>query len=862
MTRVTLQGLARRKLRATLTAIAIVLGVAMISGTYILTDTIKAAFGTVFTTVYKHTDVVISGKSAIGGGEGEGEGEERNAAPAFAESLLTRVRALPGVAEAQGGIQDRAQLVGRSGKVIAVGGAPDLAFSVHPRGNQRFNPLTLVKGTWPSGAGEVAIDANTAEKKHYTVGETIGVIARGGELHMRISGIAKIGGVSSLGGATMAIFDFPVAQALFHKQGKLDSISIAAKPGYTSAQLVREIRPLLPPSAQVRTGEAQAEQATKETNGFLSIIQDFLLAFAGVALFVGSFVIANTLSITIAQRTRELATLRTLGASRRQVLRSVMLEAFLLGLLASVVGLFLGLGLAKGLNSLFVSFGIDLPQAATVFATRTIIVSLLVGVGITVLAALRPAMRATRVQPIAAVREGAALPPSRFARLGPYVALLTIGAAVALMLAGLFVGSLSTTQRLVAIGIGTVGVFVGVAMLAKTLVPVLAAVLGWPASKFGGVAGALARGNAMRNPTRTASTAAALMIGLALVTLVAVLAAGLKSTFESSINQLFSADYALTATNNFSPVSTASAEAVRTVPGVEVVSSVRAGSGRAFGKKIGVTGVAPDISKVIKVKWQAGSPAVPAELGEGGAFVSKEYAEGGPPSQHLHVGSTFDVETPTGKVMHLDVRGIFAPPKGGSPYGDVTISASRYDADYQNPQSVYTFVDIAGGATAANTHKLESALAGFPDAKIQTESQFKSNQEKGVDTLLNLLYVLLSLSIIVSLFGIVNTLVLTVFERTRELGMLRAVGMTRRQLRRMIRYESVITALIGAALGIPLGIVLALMVGQAIEYPAFTIPVGTLVVFVIAAIICGLLAAIFPARRAARLNVLRALQYE
>ncbi len=858
MIRVALKGLAGRKLRAALTAFAIVLGVAMISGTYILTDTIKSAFGTVFTDVYKHTDVVISGKSAIAEGEGEGEGERGGGVPAFSESLLARVRGLPGVAEAQGGVQDRAQLVGRNGKVIATGGAPGLAYSVHPHGNQRFNPLTLVRGEWPSGPGEVAIDANAAERKHYAVGETIGVIARGAEQHLRISGIAKIGGVSSLGGATMAIFDFPVAQKLFHEQDELDSISIAAKPGYPPAQLVREIRPLLPRNAQVRTGEAQAKQATKDTNGFLTIIQDFLLAFAGVALFVGSFVIANTLSITIAQRTRELATLRTLGATRRQVLRSVLLEAFVLGLLASVAGLFLGLGLAKALNSLFVSFGIDLPQAATVFATRTIIVSLLVGVAITVLAALRPAIRATRVPPIAAAREGAILPPSRFARFGPYAALLTIAAAVVLMLGGLFVGSLSTTQRLLAIGVGAAAVFVGVAMLAKTLVPALASVLGWPAARLGGAAGKLARANAMRNPARTASTASALMIGLALVTLVSVLAAGLKSTFESSVNQVFDADYALTATNNFSPISTSSAEAVRTVPGVEVVSGVRAGTGRAFGGKINVAGVEGDISKVVRVKWRVGSPATPGELGPNGAFVSKEYAK----ELHLHVGSPLVVETPTGKVMHLELRGIFAPPKGGSPFGDVTISTMRFDAEYQNPQSVFTFVDIAGGATAANTHRLETALAGFPDAKIQTESQFKSNQEKGIDTLLNLLYVLLSLSIIVSLFGIVNTLVLTVFERTRELGMLRAVGMTRRQLRRMIRDESVVTALIGAALGIPVGIVLAVMVGQAIEYPAFTIPVGALVVFVIAAIIAGLLAAIFPARRAARLNVLQALQYE
>jgi putative ABC transport system permease protein len=851
--RVALKGLAGRKLRAALTAVAIVLGVAMISGTYILTDTIKSAFGTVFTTVYKHTDGIITGKSAVGEESGE------NAAPpSFPESLLARVRTLPAVAEAQGAVSDHAQLVGRNGKVIATGGAPGLAFSIHPHGNQRFNPLSLVAGTWPVGADEVAIDENTAKQKHYSVGETIGVIARGAEQQMRIAGIVEIGGVESLGGATMAIFDFAVAQRLFDKVGKLDSISVAAKRGYSSAQLVGEIKPILPRTAQVRTAAAQAQKATTDTNGFLSIIQNFLLAFAGVALFVGAFVIANTLSITIAQRTRELATLRTLGATRRQVLRSVLLEALLIGLLASIVGLFLGLGLAKGLNALFVSLGIDLPHAKTVFATRTIVVSLLVGVAITVLAALRPAIRATRVPPIAAVREGAVLPPSRFARFGPYVALVTIAAAVALMLVGLFVSSLSTTQRLIAIGAGALALFLGVAMLAKTLVRPLASVLGWPATKIGGTAGRLARANAMRNPTRTASTASALMIGLALVTLVAVLAAGLKSTFSSSVNELFRADYALTATNNFSPTSTASEEALRAVPGVQVVSGVRAGSGRAFGKKVGITGVSPDISRVISIKWQHGSQAVPGELGEDGAFVSKSYAK----SHHLRVGSALTVETPTGAEMKLHVLGVYAPPKGGSPYGEVTISTTRFDAEYASPQNVYTFIDIAGGASAANTHTLESALAGYPDAKIQTESQFKSNQEKGIDTLLNLLYVLLSLSIIVSLFGIVNTLVLTVFERTRELGMLRAVGMTRRQLRRMIRHESVITALIGAALGIPVGIVLALMVGQAIEYPAFTIPVGTLIVFVIAAIAAGLLAAVFPARRAGRLNVLEALQYE
>ena len=854
MIRVALRGLLGRKLRAVLTAVAIVLGVAMISGTYVLTDTIKAAFGTVFTQVYKNTDAVITAKSAIGKDNGGNAGLP----PSFSESLLPKVQALPGVSEATGGVSDFAYLVGRDDKVISGHGAPPLAFSIHPHGDQHFNPLTLVSGTWPAGPHEVAIDANTASKKHYVVGDTIGVVAHGPQQQFRIAGTVKIGGVSSLGGATMAVFDFPTAQRLFHKAGKLDAIDVAAKPGVTPAQLVSEIRPLLPVNAQVRTGQAEAQQATKDTNGFLSIIQDFLLAFGGVALFVGAFVIANTLSITIAQRTRELATLRTLGATRRQVMTSVLVEAFVIGALASVSGLFLGLALARGLNSLFVSFGIDLPQAGTVFSTRTIVVSLAVGVVITLLAALRPAFRATRVPPISAVREGAILPPSRFARFGVPAALLTISGSVALMLIGLFVSGISTADRLLAIGVGAAAMFVGVAMLAKTLVPPLALALGWPATRLGGAAGSLARSNAMRNPQRTASTASALMIGLALVTLVSVLAAGLKTSFESAVNDLFKGDYAVTATDNFSPISIASADAMRRVPGVTLVAGVRAGRGKAFGKRIGVTAVPPDISTVIDVKWQAGSPAVPADLKQDGAFVAKDYAK----HHHLSVGSPLAVETPTGATMHLLLRGIFAPPKGGSPYGDVTISTDRFDAEYPNPQNVYAFVDVAGGVTAANTKKLEAALNGFPEAKVASESQFKKNQEQGIDMLLNLLYVLLSLSIIISLFGIVNTLILTVFERTRELGMLRAVGMTRRQVRRMIRHESIVTALIGAALGIPVGIVLALMVGKAIKYPAFTIPVGTLAAFVVAAIVAGIVAAIFPARRAGRLNVLEALQYE
>jgi putative ABC transport system permease protein len=849
--RVALKGLAGRKLRAVLTALAIVLGVAMISGTFVLTDTIKAGFGAVFTTVYQNADAVVTGKSAIG--------SEHNGPllpPSFPASLLDRVRALQDVASAGGSVSDLAQLVGRDGKVISVGGAPTLAFGIDPNSDQRLNPLRLVQGRWPTSSGEIAIDVHTARKKHFALGDEIGAVARGPEHRYRIVGIVKLGS-ASIGGATISVFDLGYAQHLFDKVGRLDSIYATAKQGVTPQALVDEIAPLLPRTAQVRTGAQQAASDTSDTSEFTNIIQDFLLAFGGIALFVGIFVIANTLSITVAQRAREFGTLRTLGATRRQVLNSVVLEGATIGILASVVGLFIGLGLAKALNALFVSFGIDLPKAGTVFATRTVIVSLVVGTLVTLVASTFPALRATRVQPIAAIREGV-LPPSRLARFGLPVALAVAAISLALLLFGALGSGARARDRLIAIGLGVVLAFIAVALVAPRFVPGLARGLGAPGANAGGVSGSLARENAMRNPARTAATAAALMIGLALVTVVAVLASGLKTTFERSVNALFKADYTLTSQNGFTPTGIASERALRRVPGVEVVSGVRAGEGRVFGKRIGVTGVAADVTKVVNVKWQYGSPTVPAHLGTTGAFVDKGYAK----DHRLTVGSPIRVELPSGKDLHLVVRGVFAPPKGGSPFGRVTISQALFDRSFENPQNVFSFVNIRGGVSDANTHALKAALARFPDAKIQTESQFKKNQERGIDLLLNLLFVLLSLSIVISLFGIVNTLVLTVFERTRELGMLRAVGMTRRQVRAMIFHESVVTALIGAALGIPLGIGLGALVGHAIEYPAFTVPWATLVIFVLAAIIVGLLAAIFPARRAARLNVLQALQYE
>jgi putative ABC transport system permease protein len=850
--RVALRGLLGRKLRTILTAVAIILGVAMVSGTFVLTDSIDKAFDTIFTEVRQGSSVVVSGKSAFDLSDQTG-----TTAPPLDESLLGKVRALPDVALADGSVDGEAQLIGKDGKAIVYGGAPNLGFSV-TSGNSPFNPLSLVDGTWPK-TGEVVVDKSTAGKEHFKIGQTVGVQAEGPIQRLRISGLVKFGSVSTIGGATLAGFDLPTAQRLFDKKGQLDEIAVAAKPGVSDEKLVEQVRKVLPPTAQARTGTAQAHEDAQDTNSFITFLRGFLLAFGGIALFVGSFVIANSLSITIAQRTREFATVRTLGASRRQVLWSIVVEALVVGTLASLVGLFLGLGLAKLLFSLFSAVGFTLPNSGLIFETRTVIVALAVGILVTLVASLRPAVRATRVPPIAAVREGATLPESRFARYRTLGSALLTALGFAALLYALFRPGLGTTGVLVWMGIGALLIFFGVALLSVRFVRPLAAALGWPATRIGGAAGVLARDNAQRNPQRTASTAAALMIGLALVTLVAVLAAGITSTFRGAVNELWGgADYAVTAQNNFSPIPVAAAEAAAKAPGVEAVGNVRTGDAQAFGKRIFATAVNPATRGMFNVDWKEGDQSVLSSLGNTGAFVDDGYAK----DHHLKLGSPVELTFANGDRQRFMVDGIFKPPAGGSPFGPITISAATWDRHNENPRNLYSFVKMRGGQTDANLRALDKQLASFPNAKAQTRGEFIDNQISGLNSVLNILYVLLALSVVVSLFGIVNTLVLTVFERTRELGMLRAIGMTRRQVRRMIRHESVITALIGGVLGIILGIVLGALLVARVDFIEFTLPIGSLIVFAIAAIIVGILAAIFPARRAARLNVLEALQYE
>ncbi len=822
----------------------------MISGTYVLTDTVQKAFTTAFGSAFRNSSAIITAKQTINGS---------TSSPSVPASVLTRVRALPDVSAASGAyLFDTVQLVGHDGKSISSGGAPTFGFGVDP-GATRFNPITLVSGHWAEGPHQVVIDSGTAADDHYRLGETIGAKGASRFAYYTIVGIGKIGGIS-IGGATMAIFDVPTARAILDQPG-FDEISVAAKPGVSEARVAAEIRPLLPSTVQVRTARVQVRDSARSVAKGTSVIANILLVFAGVALFVGAFVIFNTISITVAQRTRELATLRTIGASRRQVLRSVLLEGLVIGVLASLAGLFFGLLLAKGLNALFVAVGVGLPQAGTVFATRTIVVSLLVGTLVTLFAGVFPAIRATRVAPISAVGEGAAAVSSRLTRRRAVIAGVVLLLGVGLVVNGMLATG-GVSSAMLQLGLGTMLLFIGTALVSAALVRPIARVVGYPARRLGGSAGRLASANAVRSPARTAATAAALMIGLAFVAFVATLGAGARASLTDALHKQVKADYVLAPSTNgskfFSPQA---ASALQGMHGVTVISSIRADRARALGSTTGVGAVDPaTIAQVFHFTWKQGTDGAVRNLGNGGALVDSSYAA----SHHLAIGSPITLQTSAGNTRRFVVRATYRLPRADPLLPNVVISEHAFDRTFPQPQDQEVLVDVSGGANSATTARLQHALADYPDTTIQTTPAWIKAQGASVNQILDLFYVMLALSVIVSMFGMVNTLVLAVFERTRELGMLRAIGLSRQQTRRMIRHESVITAMIGAALGLPLGVFLAALAtrGLANYGIGFHLPVTQLVVFLWVAVLAGTAAAVLPARRAARLNVLRAVQYE
>ena len=859
MIRASLKSMAGRKLRTGLTVFAIVLGVAMIGGAYVLTDTMTNAADKLESESYSQVDAAISSSTAFEVDEQEGFSE----AKPLPADLVETVRREPEVQTAAGEVTEFAKLVTEDGKVLASDAPP---FAVGVNGNEpgaaELESLRLREGDWPSGPNQIAIDVATSDNEGVGIGDRIGLQARGPARQFTVAGTVTFGSVESIGGATAAVLDLKTAQEVFDKRGQVDSILVKGRPGVPPEQLRRNLDAALPPTAQVEDAADQDRFGLEGLQEFIDIIQTILIAFAGVALFVGGFIIFNTLSITVAQRAREFALLRTIGASRGQVLTSVVAEALVIGLIASLVGLAAGFGLAAALSAIFEAVGLDLPSSGTVFKARTAIVALLVGILVTLLAGLLPAVRATRTAPVEALREGAVEHASRPARRTTIIAAVILAVGLTLLGYGMFGSGLTVGETLSSIGVGCVLLFIGVAMISPWLVRPLASLLGRPAERIGGAAGGLARQNSMRNPGRTATTAAGLMIGLALVAFVAVFGAGVRESFGTALDEQLKTDYLLVNEDGFSPFAPEAGQAAAGTPGVTTVSSVRQDQVRAFDDTFPIAGVDPrTIDRFLQYDWKEGSDAALSQLGRDGAVVNEDFAE----KRNLKVGSRINAVAPSGAKLDLVVRGVQSPPEFDPLFlGEFTISNEAFDRAFRTKRTTFTFIDVEDGQSDEARRGLQAAVGGFRDVELKTQEEYKEKTEQDLNDVLGLLYVLLALSVIVSLFGIVNTLVLAVFERTRELGMLRAVGMTRRQVRRMVRHESIITALIGAALGLAIGVFLAFLVTTALEDEGliFSFPAGTIVAFVIVAIIAGLLAAILPARRASRLNVLEALQYE
>jgi putative ABC transport system permease protein len=853
MLAVSLKGMAGRKLRTVLTALAVVLGVALIAGTYILTDTINHQFDQIFAQVRKGVDVSVTPKKIFN--------SDNNAnPPAFPASYVAQVQQVPGVQKAAGGIFDNGVILDNKGKKIGgSNGAPNFISSNTP---QPFNPFNYVAGHAPTAPNQISIDKYTADKQHWKLGSTVRVGGQGPAQPYTVVGIAKFGKLSGLAGAAIAVMTLDQAQKATGKVGKLDGIDIKAANGVTPQALVPRVQQALPGTVTVRTGAEQAAKDSSDTKSGLSFLKTILLVFAGVSLFVGAFMIFNSFSITIAQRTRELSMLRTVGASRRQVLGSVLGEALVMGFVASVIGLGIGIGLAKGLKALFKAIGADLPGGSTVLETRTIIVSLIVGTVVTLVASLSPAVRATRIEPIEGVREGSVLPKSRFSKIKTPVGLVTLGLGVALMCLGLLTNSTGSAVWLPLL-FGTVLVFIGTAMFSSRLVRPIASLVGAPMERLRGVSGQLARENATRNTGRTASTAAALMIGLALVSGVTIFAAGIKKSVNSAIDTSVKAGLVVENKDGFTSIPAAAGKAVATVPGVGASSEIRVSQAKVAGVSgtPDVSGVNPaTLPSVYKVDWKKGSDATLQRLNGNNVIVSQSWSK----SKHKTVGQHLQITTQSGNHATYTIIGTY---KNNVHFlGDLAVSNATLARDFKVTQDQFVMFGLKPGANEDQVQGQASHIlaAQFPNAQADTKAGFKKKQTDWIGQITAFFYVLLSLAVIVSLFGIVNTLVLAIYERTRELGLLRAVGMSKRQVRRIVRYESVITALIGAILGTVLGVFFAVIISRPLAGEGFKLsfPVGTLVILLILAGLAGVLAAITPARRASKLNVLEALAYE
>ncbi len=852
MTSLALKSLWARKVRALATTFAVVLGVAFVAGSYVLTDTIFAAFDEIFSESLSGTSVVVTAENPVK--------QENGETPTIDASLLPTVQRTRGVRLAAGAIFTPGGFFTAKGEKIGNKFAPKFISSTLPDG---LESLTYVDGHPPRGPREASIDRAAAESSGLALGDTVELIGQGAAERFRLAGLTRLGS-ASFGGASIAQVTLPVAQRLTHKRGRFDQISVAAGGGVSAQALKRRIAREMPAGVRVETATEKADRASKEIRESLGFLKTFLLVFGFIAVFVGSFLIFNTFSITVAQRVGEFGMLRTLGASRRQILGSVVAEAGAIGLLGALVGIPAGFAVAGAIEALFKAFGLELPTTSLQLHSRTLLVAFLVGLLVTLVSSLVPALRSTRVPPIAALRAVSPVPTRRRRLANLALSILLGTGGLAMVLIGLL-GGASAGTRAGLMGGGAVAVVFAVSIFSPRLVPPLATVAGWPLVRLRRLTGRLARENAQRNPSRTAITAAALMIGLALVAFVTVFAAGLKSTVAQVVDENFAGGLVIQNSDGFSPIPNGAARAARKVPGVALVATIRGTEAKLIeggtpGGTVKVDAPTRNIGTAVTIEWKRGGPAALRRLGDSEAIVADDFASG----HDLEPGDSFRLLTQTRARPRFRVVGEFASKLGV--FGSVLVTQRALAREFAQTQDLFDFVKVAPGANEAEVQALLTAGSErlFPVTEVLNQGELKESREEQIDRLVQLVYALLAFAIVISLFGIANTLGLSIYERTRELGMLRAIGMSRRQVRTMIRYEAVITALIGAILGMVLGIVFATLIAQPLKAEGFTLsyPLGSLAALLVFAAIIGVLAAILPARRASRLDVLEALQYE
>ena len=842
MFRIALKGILGRKARLILTSLAVILGTSFLAGTSVFSDTLNRTFDNLFSDVFKNVDAYVRSTQVIDGNFGQ---EERQRISADLVSIVEKV---PGVRDASPDIQAFARIIGKDGKPLGSDGqGPPTFGSV---GEEFAGALwSTAKGNWPNGPTEVVIDEASAKAGKYVLGDTVKVVAQSGSREFTLVGIASYGDVRSPGGATFALFDVATAAEFLAKPGFIDAILISGDGSVSDAKLSKAIQDALPTTGKTET--LTGAEITLETQDQIGSALDFfgilLKTFSFIALGVGCFVIYNVFSISAAQRQRENALLRAIGASRKQITRAMLIESIVVGLVGSVVGLVAGIGLSAGLSALLRAVNIDIPSGGLVLSQNTVTSTIIIGLIVTVLSAILPARRAGKVPPLAAMR-ATALEIAEPGRKRLYAGLLSIALGLAVIVA--VVAGASNNY----LGIGILFVFIGTIVLGPIIARPVALFLGRPAARFRGVTGTMARQNSARNPKRTSRTASPVLIGVALVTAVTALAASIKGQIDDVFTAQFKGDYAIsTDARGFGGISPSLAVDLNKLPQVEKATGFGFLTVKIDGKGQYITTINPE---TIEGLWNIGLiNAKYADLKTSDMFVSEKVAK----KKNIEIGSVLQTTFGDGSTRPLTVAGIYV----NNEIGDYIANSNLVDGSAIIMFDIGVYIqtkDSVGKAEAFAA--LDTAVKKYGQGELLTKQEYINKQSGQVNQLLGLIYGLLMLSVIISIVGIIITLLLSVFERQRELGLLRAVGMTRSQVRTTVRWESVITSLLGAVLGIILGIGLGWVIVFALKdqgLTSFKLPVVPTIVIMLMSFIIGLFAAIYPAWRATRVNILDAL---